>query len=122
MKETNYIEKKRLVFKRWSRKSYAVFVSLKKEISIGRLTKSIVEKSLIKGKPLQKNALRLFVQKLNLFVEKEEDIDILTQQIFGLGVDNYVYLLPIKQETGSKNIKHNNYYHNSGCSEMNVTA
>lgn len=118
MKKNSNIIKPRVVFKRWSRKSYAVFVSLKKEISIGKVAKSIVEKSLTKGKLLQKKILRLFVQKSNLFIEKEEDIDILIEKILGIDRDNYVYLLPNQQKIENKNLKTYYNYYQSGCGSL----
>ena len=40
-------------FKRWSRKPYAVFVGIKKNISIGKLSKGIVDKLLPKTNTLE---------------------------------------------------------------------
>ncbi len=117
MKKRGYIQSKKVVFKRWSRKAYAVFISLKKEVCIGKVAKSIVEKSLSKGKSLQKNSLKLFTEKFNIFTEKAEDNDILTQIIVELEWDNCVYTLPC-QEKKEKIYIYNN--HKSGYSELSL--
>lgn len=50
MKEIISILKSRLIFRKWSRKSYAVFASLKKEVQIGHLSLSICESLVSRGK------------------------------------------------------------------------
>ena len=43
MKFTNSIEKQQLVFTKWTRKSYAIFASLNKEVQIGHLSSLICD-------------------------------------------------------------------------------
>lgn len=50
MKTIIPIVKSRLVFRKWSRKSYAVFASLQKEVQIGHLSFSICESLVSRGK------------------------------------------------------------------------
>ncbi len=118
MRKRDYIQNRKLVFKRWSRKAYAVFVSLKKEVCIGKVAKSIVEKSLSKGKSLQKNTLKLFAEHLTLFTDEQENNDILTQIIAELEWDNCVQLLPCQEK------KENIFYiyndEKSGYSELSL--
>ncbi len=97
MRKKDYIQSQKLVFRRWSRKAYAIFVSLKKEVTIAKVAKSIVEKSLSKGKSLQKNTLELF-NKINIFTYEEEDNFILTEIIADLEWDNCIYTLPTEEK------------------------
>lgn len=39
---------RKLRFRRWCRESYAVFLSIKKEVTIGHIARSITEKALLK--------------------------------------------------------------------------
>jgi hypothetical protein len=50
MKTITPIAKSRLVFRKWSRKSYAVFASIKREVQIGHLSFSICESLVSRGK------------------------------------------------------------------------
>jgi hypothetical protein len=46
MKKTTAIHTSYIRFKRWSRKNYSIFCSLKREVNIGVLAKNIVDASL----------------------------------------------------------------------------
>jgi hypothetical protein len=52
MKTLNSISNYRLVFRKWSRKNYAVFASLKQEVHIGHLSFSICASLVSRGKSL----------------------------------------------------------------------
>jgi hypothetical protein len=49
MNQRNYIASEQLVFSKWSRKNYAVFASLGKQVKIGVLKAYICQKALLKG-------------------------------------------------------------------------
>ena len=55
MRKNSYTPKTIIRFKRWSRKQYSVFRSLKREVSIGVLSKSIAEASYEKSGNLVSN-------------------------------------------------------------------
>lgn len=82
MKKTLYTGRKicSIRFRRWSRKPYAIFMGLKKNISIGTLTKGIIEKALPKN-----NTLEIIVPQgshLSLQVKSMEEV--LSQEPFTL--------------------------------------
>ncbi len=49
MNQQKYISPKLIVFSKWSRKNYAVFSSLGKQVKIGVLKARICQKTLLKG-------------------------------------------------------------------------
>ncbi len=49
MNQRNYISSEQLVFSKWSRKNYAIFASLGKQVKIGVLKAGICQQTLLKG-------------------------------------------------------------------------
>lgn len=66
-----------LRFRRWSRKNYAVFASLKFCVTIGCLANSITEKSLTKAK----NYLTQSYSNSSTIDHKESDVSIVVENI-----------------------------------------
>ena len=65
-------------FSRWSRAGYAVFLSLSVVVTIGVLTSSVSEKSLLKSNAIP----NVFSEnQISLFTENEPDDDVLFEQI-----------------------------------------
>ncbi len=65
MKTNNPIAKQQIVFRKWSRKSYAVFASLQREVQIGHLSFSICASLVSRGKSLISFESRRFGMTLN---------------------------------------------------------
>ena len=65
-------------FSRWSRAGYAIFLSLSVVVTIGVLTSSVSEKSLLKSNAIP----NVFSEsQISLFTENEPDDDVLFEQI-----------------------------------------
>ena len=65
-------------FSRWSRAGYAVFLSLSVVVTIGVLTSSVSEKSLLKSNAIP----NVFSEnQISLFTENEPDDDVLFEQM-----------------------------------------
>jgi len=65
-------------FSRWSRAGYAVFLSLSVVVTIGVLTSSVSEKSLLKSNAIP----NVFSEnQISLFTENESDDDVLFEQM-----------------------------------------
>ena len=69
MSKTQHFKQKNIRFRRWSRVGYAVFVSLSAVVSIGCLSISISDKSVIKSK----NAVYISENTLNINITEEQD-------------------------------------------------
>jgi len=69
MSKTQHFKQKNIRFRRWSRVGYAVFVSLSAAVSIGCLSVSISDKSVIKSK----KAVYISENMLNINITEEQD-------------------------------------------------
>jgi len=67
MKKRNPIENQIIRFKRWSRKNYSVFCSLNRVISIGVLTKNIIEAS------CKESDIYRFIDAISIFSNDFDD-------------------------------------------------
>jgi hypothetical protein len=69
MNKTQHFKQKNIRFRRWSRVGYAVFVSLSAVVSIGCLSVSISDKSVIKSN----NPVCISENRLNNNIPEEQD-------------------------------------------------
>lgn len=71
MKTKSPIAKQQLVFRKWSRKSYAVFASLQREVQIGHLSFYICESLVSRGKSFVGFASRML---FSAFTDKQQNL------------------------------------------------
>ena len=97
MKETKSIAKRRLVFTKWSRKSYAIFASLKREVQIGHLSFSICGSLVRKTKSFVSFASRM---EFSSFTDKQQN---LADSLQLSNMSSYLLVLRLVSMTDAEN-------------------
>ena len=103
MNKTQHFKSKNIRFRRWSRVGYAVFVSLSAVVSIGCLSISICDKSVIKSKKavcISENTLNNIISEeqdknSDLELQLEQNLNIIVNQqatdiVAALHINNYI--------------------------------
>lgn len=100
MKRASYIQKTVIRFKRWTRKQYSIFRSLKREVSIGVLSKGIADASCEKVEML-KSAIKNNVL-FDFYSEEKETEELCLEQLA-------MYTLPLASANDAA--QQNNFYY-----------
>lgn len=73
MKKQHLLDSPVLRFKRWSRRGYAAFISLKQTVTIGHLSANVTERFQTKNSSIHSSVLSTSIQAAE--TEKEEECD-----------------------------------------------